>query len=1541
MWFGTQDGLNRYDGYIFIVYRHDPSNPASISSNSINALFQDSKGNLWIGTGGGLELYDHIQNTFIHFKHSETDSSSLSNDNVTSICEDHNGNLWIATKDGGINRYDRARKTFIPFRHKTDNQNSISSDNVYMTFVDKNNNLWIGSWNGDVDIYRIEQNQFIRYPKISNNKKIIRNIIEDSKRNIWICTHGDGLVQMNPDNKGNYQVTRRYKHDKDKINSLSGNDIFTILEDRQGKLWIGTENEGLNLFDSKMKSFIRYRSDIFDKSSLSHNSIWSICEDATGNLWVGTHMGGINLLYRYEAGFLHYYNNPGNPNSISNNSVTSFYEDRQGIFWVGTDGGGLNRFDRKSSKFTCFRMSNSKLSSDAVLSIYEDSRGQFWVGTWGGGLNLFDRNKGQTVYNYTKENNGLSSDYVFSIQEDLQGKLWIGTLWGGVSCLYPAENRFRNYILQNNNLTDNDVRVVVRDIDGCIWIGGGLGLYRMDPKKGSTEKFKYNEIDPNGISEGWVLSILVASDSTLWIGTNGGLNRFNRETRQFTRYYVKDGLPNDVINGIEEDDNGCLWLSTNKGISKFNPKASDFKNYDVSDGLQGNEFYQCSHFKSRRGELFFGGANGFNVLRPKDFTYNSFVPPVYITDFRIFNKPVQISSDSPLKADILQTDSIPLSYTQSVITFEFAALNYISPEKNQYAYQMKNFDHDWNYVGTKRTATYTNLDPGEYIFMVKATNNDGVGNDNVKSIKIIIIQPFWRDSWFRTSIIIIIFLLYYYFRVRIIQAQRKRLHEQVEIIAQIGEDINAKLNIDDILKMMITKIVNQLKCNHCTIFFEKKCKNNEILLVPEITNGDQKVNLKRHFKVKEGIVGWAYYEAGSILSNNVYKDRRFVDTGERKSNFRSMLAVPIKIGDHPIAVICADQDDFGRFTKDDKYSVEVLARQASVAIENARLFGETTRKANALQAIYEAGKAITSTLALEDILKQIIERARLLTSRSGRQVLLIHLGIVEGKKIKYKTWMSSTNPGFTDEIKVIDLEHDKLIGMMGRAVLTGESQNENDVNQNKDYIQTDPNTRSELAVPIKSNKNVIGVINVEHPDYDAYDKDDQFYLELLAAQAAIALDNAKIYNDVKEKREALVRFGNAIASGIPISSGIGEQEEMIYDSIYEQAIKLMNTDDISIAIYDEERDEINFSLAMRKGEKVNVTNTPGWGHRKGKAAGGKTNWVIRNKKELVLRSRKEVDDWYSDPSHKKYIDEPLASWLGVPMLLGERILGVIDIYHLREEHKFSDDDIQIMKALANQAAIAISNARLYKTINQQVEELEKAKDRLIEIDNKVLGGMNDFIVDRFHELGNKLSAIRADIVSVSKSEKSKLFIKSKTVIENAISRCDEFFKIVVQSENMLVQYVTAEKVTLNIKEVIEQTIKEFGQKEENIQIEINIASNLRLIRGNRKRIESMIRELINNSIDAMPNGGIIKIIAHNDDNSVVLIVEDDGTGIPNDIKNSMFNVGHSTKEGHRGLGLFGVYMTVKTHRASISYDSIVNKGTIFRVSFPTVTQVHS
>ncbi|MCX5752688.1 MAG: SpoIIE family protein phosphatase, partial [Candidatus Krumholzibacteria bacterium] len=513
-------------------------------------------------------------------------------------------------------------------------------------------------------------------------------------------------------------------------------------------------------FDRKTGTFSAYRNDPYDPLSLSYNEIYSLCEDRSGVLWIGTWGGGISTFNTKKKEFTHYKRVSNNPNSLSHEFVWSFYEDEEGILWIGTHGGGLDRLDRRKNEFSHYRHDPgdpTSLSNDIVRVIAADRSGILWLGTNGGGINRFDSKAGRfrAYQNDPNDPNSLSHDEIRCIYVDRTGLLWIGTNGGGMNSFDPGTERFvryRNDPSDPNSLSNDFVRNIYQDSSGVYWIGTqGGGLNRFDRTSGTFRRYNEVPADSGSISSDFIMSIYESRAGDVWIGTwGGGLDRFDRTRGTFRRYTEQNGLASNAIYGTLEDEEGNLWLSSNNGLSRFNPKTETFKNYTVQDGLQSKEFNAGAYFKSRSGEMFFGGINGFNAFFPGKIRDNPYIPPIVITSFTKLNREVKL--DVP--ASELRT--IRLSYRDYVFSFEFAALDFTAPGKNLYAYKMEGLDRDWVYTNSaKRFANYTTLRPGKYVFRVKGSNNDGVWNEAGTAVAITITPPFWGTWWFRSLGIVI------------------------------------------------------------------------------------------------------------------------------------------------------------------------------------------------------------------------------------------------------------------------------------------------------------------------------------------------------------------------------------------------------------------------------------------------------------------------------------------------------------------------------------------------------------------------------------------------------------------------------------------------------------------------------------------------------------------------------------------------------------------------------------------------------------------
>lgn len=793
MWFGTRDGLNRYDGYKFKVYKNVLNDSSSLSNNFIQALMEDSKGNIWVGTlGGGINKFDRVTNSFTSYQHNPKDPNSISSNSINKIIEDHQGNLWIATYQG-LNLFDTKSKRFTS-NLLGSKSGGLNDDYINDVHEDSQHNLWIGTLHGGLKLFDRVRKEFISFKHDDKNSSSLTDnyvwrVFEDSKHRMWIATRGGGLDLFNKHTK----TFQHYKSKKNNPNSLAHNTILAIAEDGNGYLWIGTENGGLCIFNPAEERFITLKQDEIDNSSLSNNSIYSIYKDVVGNMWVGSFSGGISL-YNKSANKFRHYKHKSDPASLNNNFVLCFYEDEQNNLWIGTDGGGVNLFNRANGSFTHYTKNaadKKSVGGNYIITIEEDVQKNLWMGSWGDGISVLDKKKNTFTYYKNDPANpaSLCGNNVYALLKARDGKMWVGTFDHGLDVFDPATKQFTHYKKNPNDpgsISSNNIYSFLEDSKGNMWVGtydGGLNLYNKQ-----TNSFtRYIHTEQKGsISNNSINHISEDHLGNIWISTFTGLNLFNRATNTFTVYNTKSGLPGEMIFSVLEDEEGYLWISTNKGISKFDPKTKTFKNYTTSDGVQGEEFKPHAALKSRNGALYFGGINGFNEFYPKDIKESVYTAPIYITNFQIFNKPVAIASannpESPLKKDISETKEIRLNYDQSVISFEFASLDYTYQQSLQYAYMLEGFDKGWNVINTNRTATYTNLDPGVYVFKVK-TLNEFATNRSETSIRLIITPPFWKTWWFIVlaflfiaGCIVVVFRL----RMRLIRTQKAELERQVK-----------------------------------------------------------------------------------------------------------------------------------------------------------------------------------------------------------------------------------------------------------------------------------------------------------------------------------------------------------------------------------------------------------------------------------------------------------------------------------------------------------------------------------------------------------------------------------------------------------------------------------------------------------------------------------------------------------------------------------------------------------------------------------------
>lgn len=822
MWFGTQDGLNCYDGFEFRIYRSDPEDSASLSHNWIWDVTEDDSNNLWIATWNGLTKYDRTDRSFKRFMPDSADHGSISGIRPASLFKDGQGSIWIGLWGGGLNVLDPATETFRRYRDTETPEQNYPGDFVRKLWIDSKGIIWIGTWNG-----------------------------------LWRCI-------IEPDGPA---VFESFIHDPDDPGSISSNRITSFCEDPEGTMWIGTLGGGLNLYDSQTQSFTRFQNDPNEEGSLSSNDITSLEYRADGQLWIGTVANGLNRFDIADSLFIRYSSDPTTEGSVGSDNVYSVFVDNGGMLWVGA--GGLNIFNPRLLRFESagpIAKLREQLTDKSVNVLFQDSNGYLWAGTNHNGVVRLYPETGQVSWygHRPDEPNSISNKSVSSIAEDQKGMIWIATTGGGLNRLDPHTGQWKQFRerqeLPETAGLDNISGIVVGD-RGVIWIATSEeGLIRYNPETDHYRSFRIDANNPSSLSGNYLLRIFKDSRGDIWVGSWGaGLNRYESESEQFTRLNsIPDDattLPGNIVHSIYEqildtsriiwigtenglasvypedpdagftrspvngklssrsvygilfDRQGKQWISTNAGISSFNPMDSTFKHYTHSDGLPGNEYNAGSFLELRQGEFVFGGISGLLVFHPDSVHESGFQPQVALTSFAVLNEQVYEG------IDLNVMEQITLSYKQNFFSFEFASLDFSDPRKNRFMYKMEGIDAEWILSGGRNFASYTKIDPGDYLFRVRGTNSDGEWSDHEISIGVVITPPFWQRWWFRGAVIVALLMGFYSIHLYRIQRVREIERLRTRIASDLHDDIGSALTRISVhsQQIMAQKELNSIK----------------------------------------------------------------------------------------------------------------------------------------------------------------------------------------------------------------------------------------------------------------------------------------------------------------------------------------------------------------------------------------------------------------------------------------------------------------------------------------------------------------------------------------------------------------------------------------------------------------------------------------------------------------------------------------------------------------------------------------------------------
>ena len=787
LWLGTEGGLNRFDGLNFRIFEMDESDSTSLPDNRINDLLIDSQQNLWIATYHALALYVEAFEKFLVINKEVKEGEEPYLDALT-LFEDTDQQLWVGTHDG-VFVLDAENQILKRSRFQVLHQ----LDQLYVHAIEEvAGTLWFGTNNG---LYVLDRNTHtlkkVLFPSLEDWEGEISDLFKDRQGRIWIATTKKGLLRIDGSSgsKDTWQIRNFFAAPAPILNDHR---IFTIFEDSQDRIWVGTESMGLNLYVPNTDSFVAFTSDPSEENALKTNSIWEIFEDTHGRLYLGSNNQGMFLHDPYLVEFNHI--DPRYGLRLKFGTVTSFLEDGENM-WIGTDGGGISIWNRNTHSFSFLHHDPNQtgtLGSDAVLTLFRDSQGVIWTGNWNGGLNRYDPATGAFQSYRSKGAGSLGSNNVMQIQEDKNGDLWMCTWGHGVSRYNRATDDFFQigYIPFNDDLLSHKMTydVEIDDLTGEIWVATVLGLDRITmegKERFSIKHFRYDEEENQSLSAHNVHCIYEDDQHRLWIGTSNGLNLYDRTTEEFTRFYSQQGLPSNVIQDIIQDERGDFWVTTSKGLAKMSETEDGFRFevYEKADGLQADEFFRNASYLSHSGELFLGGVNGFNHFDPRKFREIPDPPNIQFIDFQVFNQEVEVRPPgSQLLRHINSAEEIILERSQSSFFIEFQGVNMTNPEKHQYAYKLEGFDEKWMLVGPRNLAIYTNLDAGEYVFKVQGGNRDGRWNQQPREIKIIV-QPPWYQSWWGKLVFVVSPLIFLFsliqIRFALIKSQKKQLTLQV------------------------------------------------------------------------------------------------------------------------------------------------------------------------------------------------------------------------------------------------------------------------------------------------------------------------------------------------------------------------------------------------------------------------------------------------------------------------------------------------------------------------------------------------------------------------------------------------------------------------------------------------------------------------------------------------------------------------------------------------------------------------------------------
>ncbi len=812
MWFGTQEGLNRYDGYTFKIFKRDPQDANSLANNFIYTMFESKDGMIWLGmTGGGLDMYDPVKNNFTHYTYNDSDASTISSNSVRVIMEDAKGNLWIGTDDG-LNLFDRQTKKFTRFTNNANDPFSIAGNRVFDLYEDKKGNLWIGTYGNGLCMldpatrrftnYTLTDDEIAKlYPKVVSDDvrrrgqcNQVRSLAYRDENTLWVGTDGGGMQVFNFSS----HKFDRVVNPAEKSNSIAEARVFDMTYDEKGDLWLAIFDISLDIMNPGSEQIQHYSPNDRDPYAFASDQPKCVFRDRSGNMWCGTSGRGISVYFRSTSTISHVRRSerPGvENNTLMSSGIFCVMEDHTGVIWIGTDGGGLTTFNPKTDEYAQHPELSTSVSN-SVLSVTEATDGTIWVGTYGEGLNR--KSPDGKVKTYSTDF-GLENGTILCIKEDPVDKtIWFGTFGGGLYNLDPKTDSLTQYNSENSGFTSDVIFNLYFDKQGALWICTRDGGVMKRERKGALTKYQHNESDQTSLSNDRTYCVAEDALGNVWIGTANGLDLLDKSGKGFTTYYERNGLPSDNIYAILPDNEGYLWLSHNKGLTRFKANVTgtekQFVNYGPAAGVQPEEFNQGAYFRNKQGILYFGGQKGLNIIDTKRLGKSSSVPPVFVTSYKRFG--TEIVLDSAITAKRF----ISVTWRENYFSFEASVLDFVDPEKNMYQYKLEGFDDDWSPVTTNRFISYTNLPGGKYTLRIRGADSNGNWNEEGISIRIEVQPPWWKTTWFYSICVLTVIggvIGFTRYRTRAIKKENRILEakvaERTHELAQKNADITASI----------------------------------------------------------------------------------------------------------------------------------------------------------------------------------------------------------------------------------------------------------------------------------------------------------------------------------------------------------------------------------------------------------------------------------------------------------------------------------------------------------------------------------------------------------------------------------------------------------------------------------------------------------------------------------------------------------------------------------------------------------------------------